>query len=245
MRTFSASKPTTLYRSPSRAVWSSAPPEITSPCGTPPLPRPFSSLKPPAFVPATPPYLATSSVSCKPGVFALNSSLETPRMTREGSRTISSLPLAVPRVMAMSSTPSSAVSVPRSAAGAMRMREVLTVSVSSFSVLSLLKASTSSCERKMFGIHRIALVSRMERQNFSVMVGEGPFSSTQITPRSVISSSASVTRRNAPSRPSGRAVFFFGLLCSFGCMKSFLSGEGISIVSAKTDDCKGEARENR
>ncbi len=85
------------------------PPEITSPCGTPPLPRPFSSLKPPAFVPATPPYLATSSVSCKPGVFALNSSLETPRMTREGSRTMSSLPLAVPRVMAMSSTPSSAV----------------------------------------------------------------------------------------------------------------------------------------
>ena len=37
------------------------------PCGTPPFPRPFSSLKPPAFVPATPPYLATSSVSCKAG----------------------------------------------------------------------------------------------------------------------------------------------------------------------------------
>ena len=97
------------------------------------------------------------------------------------------------------------------------MREVFTASVWKSSVLSLLCASISSSERKILGIQRMALVSRMERQNTAVMVGDGPFSMTHTTPSRTISASISVQRTKKPNRPKTRptappAAGFFRLV---------------------------------
>ena len=52
-------------------------------------------------------------------------------------------------------------------------------------------------------IQRMALVSRTERVNMPVTVGEGPRSRTQIKPNSVRTRHSSVTPRKAKKRPMG------------------------------------------
>ena len=157
-----------------------------------------------------------------------------------------SLPLQVPSLMSSSSKPG--LSSSTGWICAMWIREVLTAAVSSSSVLTLLYWSISSSLRKRRGIHLRALVSRTERQKVSVTVGEGPFSRTQITPSSTISTHSSVTPRKEKKRGSSlRGRFSAGagvcvsMVCSptvsvTGFMLSYHSGPCLSRNAGKTDD---------